>query len=77
MIQDGAVTVSEKNSRFIEISFFRKISFAIFYLEYFSMDSFSIFCHVGNLSDELGRITDDFFVKRVGGKVTNSTKLNI
>ena len=43
MIQDGAVTVSEKNSRFIEISFFRKISFAIFYLEYFSVGSFSIF----------------------------------
>ena len=29
------------------------------------------------MTDELGRITDDFFVKRVGGKVTNSTKLNI
>ena len=70
------VTVSEKSSRFIEISFFRKISSAI-YLEYFSMGSFSIFCHVGILFDELGRITDDFFVKRVGGKVTNSTKLNI
>ena len=41
------------------------------------MDLFSIFCHVCILSDELGKITDDFFVKRVGGKVTNSTKLNI
>ena len=72
-------TWTEKSSR--SIDFFLKLNFLEnirgFFVDYNFGQFLIATLLICQMTDELGRITDDFFVKRVGGKVTNSTKLNI